>query len=71
MSQIHGTLNATPLQQAIPDVFRGRIMNLYSLNRGLVPLDAFLLGLLASVMGPSWSLAASGAMVDEEISLHG
>ncbi len=61
MSQIYGTLNLTLLQGAIPDVLRGRIMSLYSLNRGFVPLGAFLLGSLASLMGPSLSLATTGS----------
>ena len=58
LNQVYGTLNVTLLQGAIPDALRGRIMSLHSLNRGFIPLGAFSLGALASLIGPSLALAA-------------
>jgi len=62
LNQVYGTLNLTLLHGAIPDALRGRIMSLYSLNRGLMPLGAVCLGSLASLVGPSLALASMAGM---------
>jgi len=49
--------HAYVLGRAAPE-FHGRIMSLFSLDRGLVPLGAFLGGLFAEVIGPQFGLMA-------------
>lgn len=58
LHQVYATLNVTLLQGAIPDALRGRIMSVHSLSRGFIPLGAFFLGSLASLVGLSVALAS-------------
>ncbi len=60
LNQIFMTLNMTLLQATVPDALRGRVMGIYLLNRGLVPLGAFLVGSVASLTGTAVALALMG-----------
>jgi predicted MFS family arabinose efflux permease len=54
---------ATLLQLHADESNRGRIMSLFGLiNRGLGPMGSFPFGLLASVMGAPWTVAACGLL---------
>jgi MFS family permease len=50
-SVTYQTQNQTLLQVLAPPYLRGRIMSIYLLNRGTVPLGALLAGILASSFG--------------------
>ncbi len=53
-------LNNTTIQLATPQQFRGRVMSIYMLNRGLMPIGSFALGALAEVFGAPSALALAG-----------
>jgi hypothetical protein len=62
------TQNQTLLQILAPRHLRGRVMSIYLLNRGFVPLGTLLAGALAEHLGGSralqcMSLAATGIVV--------
>ena len=65
---IYQTQNQTLLQILAPSHLRGRVMSIYLLNRGLVPLGTLLAGVLAEYLGGPlalqiMSLAAIGVVV--------
>jgi MFS family permease len=65
---IYQTQNQTLLQVLAPSHLRGRVMSIYLLNRGLVPLGTLLAGVLAEHLGGPralqiMSLAAIGVVV--------
>ncbi len=63
-SVVYQTQNQTLLQVLAPRNMRGRVMSIYLLNRGLVPLGSLLAGALASAYGgPRALLIMSGASV--------
>jgi len=52
---------ATLLQIHTDETNRGRIMSLFGLiNRGLGPMGSFAFGLIATVIGAPWTVAACG-----------
>ncbi|MCX6021968.1 MAG: MFS transporter [Chloroflexi bacterium] len=52
--------NQTVLQMMIPDELRGRVMSIYMLNQGLLPLGAFLAGFSAHWIGAPTTVALMG-----------
>jgi MFS family permease len=56
------TTNNTLLQMAVPEELRGRVMGLYMLNQGLVPLGSLFAGALASVTNAQTAVFTLGAI---------
>ena len=53
--------NQTILQILTPDRLRGRVLGIYMLNRGLMPLGSLLAGALADWLGGPWAVTLMGA----------
>jgi MFS family permease len=53
--------NQTLLQLLTPAELRGRVLGVYLLNRGLMPIGSLLAGVLASVLGGPWAVTLMGA----------
>lgn len=54
---------ATLLQLIVPDRLRGRVLSLYMLDRGFMPLGALLAGTAAHFIGAPLTVAGMGAVV--------
>jgi MFS transporter, DHA1 family, staphyloferrin A biosynthesis exporter len=57
------TTNQTILQLSIPDEYRGRVMGIWMLNQGLLPLGALFAGTLADLLGAPAALSIMGGLV--------
>ena len=57
----HALVN-TILQTITPDAFRGRVMSLYMMDHGLVPLGSVLAGGLAQAFGAPSAFLVGGAV---------
>lgn len=55
--------NNTLLQLLVPDELRGRVMSIYMLDQGLMPLGSMLAGVLAAGMGAPAAVTIMGAIV--------
>jgi hypothetical protein len=55
------TTNQTLIQLMTPDEFRGRVMGIYMLNQGLMPLGSLFAGALAEFAGAPFAVALMGA----------
>ncbi len=53
--------NQTIIQTLTPDRLRGRVLAIYMLNRGLMPLGSLLAGALAAWLGGPWAVTLMGA----------
>ena len=51
----------TIIQTLAPYELRGRILGIYFLNRGLMPLGSLIAGILASFLGGPWAVTIMGA----------
>jgi Na+-transporting NADH:ubiquinone oxidoreductase subunit NqrB len=51
------------LQLIVPDELRGRVLSLYMLDRGFMPLGALFAGTTAHFVGAPSTVAAMGAIV--------
>jgi MFS transporter, DHA1 family, staphyloferrin A biosynthesis exporter len=54
---------ATILQMIVPDELRGRVLSLYMLDRGFMPLGAMFAGTTAHFIGAPLTVATMGAIV--------
>jgi len=54
---------ATMLQMIVPDELRGRVLSLYMLDRGFMPLGALFAGTSAHFIGAPTTVAIMGAIV--------
>jgi MFS family permease len=54
---------ATILQMMVPDELRGRVLSLYMLDRGFMPLGALFAGTTAHFIGAPFTVAMMGAIV--------
>jgi hypothetical protein len=54
---------ATILQMIVPDELRGRVLSLYMLDRGFMPLGAMFAGTTAHFIGAPFTVMIMGAMV--------
>lgn len=52
----------TIIQTLAPSELRGRILGIYFLDRGLMPLGSLLAGVLASLLGGPWGVTTMGAL---------
>lgn len=50
----------TIIQTLVPQQLRGRVLGIYLLNRGLMPLGSLLAGVLASALGAPWAVTVMG-----------
>ena len=57
------TTNQTLLQLSTPDQFRGRVMGIYMLNQGLLPLGSLIAGALADLWGAPLAVTVMGGAV--------
>ncbi|MCX6023824.1 MAG: MFS transporter, partial [Chloroflexi bacterium] len=55
--------NNTLLQTIIPDALRGRVMSIYMLDQGLMPLGSMFAGVMASGMGAPFAVTVMGSFV--------
>ena len=53
----------TMLQVIVPDHLRGRVMSIYALDRGLMPVGALMAGVSAHVVGAPATVSAMGLLV--------
>ncbi|HLF71607.1 MAG TPA: MFS transporter [Dehalococcoidia bacterium] len=60
---VYLTMNQTLLQMIVPDHLRGRVMGIYMLNMGLMPLGALFAGTTASAIGAPTAAAIMGGSV--------
>jgi MFS family permease len=52
--------NQTMIQMLTPAPLRGRVLGVYFLNRGLMPLGSLLAGVLAAALGGPWAVTIMG-----------
>ena len=57
------TTNQTVLQVSTPDEFRGRVMGIYMLNQGLLPLGSLFAGVVADLWSAPLAVTVMGAAV--------
>jgi MFS family permease len=57
------TTNQTILQLSIPDEYRGRVMGIWMLNQGMLPLGSLFAGTLADVFSAPTALVVMGVLV--------
>lgn len=57
------SMNQTLLQLTTPDEFRGRVMGLYMLNQGLLPLGSLFAGTLADIWSAPTAMLVMGCGV--------
>lgn len=53
----------TMLQMLVPDALRGRVMSIYMLDRGLMPIGALLAGVIAHFVGAPAAVSLMGSVV--------
>jgi MFS family permease len=59
----YNATNNTLLQLSVPDAFRGRVISLLFINRGMIPLGTALTGLLAEKWGAPVALGSMACML--------
>jgi MFS family permease len=52
----------TLIQSSIHDEKRGRVMSLFTMGQGFFPLGSLLVGWVAALVGPRWTVAACGLL---------
>ncbi|GBD11145.1 putative multidrug-efflux transporter [bacterium HR23] len=52
--------NNTLIQTVVSDEYRGRVMSIYSLDQGLVPLGSLIAGVLATYITGPWAVVVMG-----------
>jgi MFS family permease len=57
------SLNSSLMLEQTQDAFRGRVMGLYMMNFGLIPLGAIPLAGIAEVIGIRWAVAGAGVLL--------
>jgi len=60
---VYLTTNQTLLQMTIPDELRGRVMGIYMLNQGLLPLGSLFAGTMADLLGAPTAVMIMGTCV--------
>ncbi len=60
-SSSYGTQAQTLIQMRTPPEVRGRVVGVYALHNGLVPLGGLIAGVLASFLGGPWAVTIMGA----------
>jgi MFS family permease len=63
IQMVYFTTNQAMLQLSTPDELRGRVMGVFVLNQGLLPLGALFAGALADLLGAPTAVAIMGALV--------
>jgi MFS family permease len=58
----YNAINMTLMQKLVPDQFRGRVISLLLLDRGMVPLGAATIGVLGDLWGPTQAVLFMGAL---------
>jgi MFS family permease len=57
------SLNSSLMLEQTKDEFRGRVMGLYMMNFGLIPLGAIPLAGIAELVGIRWAVAGAGVLL--------
>ncbi len=60
---VYMTASQSVIQLSIPDEYRGRVMGIYMLNQGALPLGSIFAGTLADLYSASTALVIMGALV--------
>jgi MFS family permease len=63
VQMVYMTTNQTLIQLSTPDELRGRVMGVYMLNQGLLPLGSLLAGALADVLSAPTAVFLMGLLV--------
>ena len=63
VQMVYMTTNQTLIQLTTPDQLRGRVMGVYMLNQGLLPLGSLLAGILADLLGAPKTVGIMGTLV--------
>jgi len=61
--QVYLASNNTLLQLHAEDEYRGRVMSMLFLSRGMVPLGTMVAGVATTVVGVQWALAAMASVL--------
>jgi MFS transporter, DHA1 family, staphyloferrin A biosynthesis exporter len=61
LNSAYTSQNQTIIQMIVPSQLRGRVLGVYLLNRGLMPLGSLLAGVLAEFLGGPWAVTLMGA----------
>ena len=61
--QVYNASNTSLLQLHAADEFRGRVMSMLFLGRGMIPLGALLAGVGASLVGVQWAMGAMAVVL--------
>jgi MFS family permease len=57
------SLNASLIMEQTDEQYQGRVMGVYMMNFGLIPLGALPMGAAAEAVGIQWTLGAAGALL--------
>jgi hypothetical protein len=60
---IYHATNNTVIQLATPDEYCGRVMRLYMLDHGLIPMGSLMVGALAQLYGAPFAILFAGAVI--------
>lgn len=61
--QVYGTTNAALVLLIVPAEYRGRVLGVYQMDRGFIPLGTFVAGAIAEGMGAPVTVALMGGML--------
>ncbi|MEA2641700.1 MAG: hypothetical protein QOF51_3094 [Chloroflexota bacterium] len=61
--QYYLTLNQTVVQETVDPAYRGRVLSMLYLDRGLAPLGTMLAGFGTAAVGPEWALGTLAALL--------
>ena len=56
----YSSTNNTLIQMNVPDAYRGRVLSLLFINRGMIPIGTALTGFLAENLGAPIALGSMG-----------
>lgn len=61
--QVYGTTNAALMMLTVPAEYRGRVLGLYQMDRGFIPVGSFVAGALAEIAGAPTTVALMGGLL--------
>jgi MFS family permease len=62
-TQLYQTTNATLMQLLVPTEYRGRVMGIHQMDRGFIPVGAFIGGAIAEAAGAPFAVALMGSIL--------
>lgn len=61
--QVYGTLNSSLVTMVVPTEYRGRVMGVYQMDRGLIPVGSFIAGAIAESAGAPFAVSVMAALL--------